>query len=295
MKILAGIDPHQPSKNMTNLIGRLRFPETHAICASIAPLPIASASGFTQWPEQILPDIMDAERDTACRALERAAREFEAFSIESTEVFEIGEASHHLANLAATHFADLIAIGSTELGPTLAFMLGSVGRALTIHAKQSLLIAKGGIVAEGPLRAVFAFDASEYCERSIDELVRLHPEGIEHIELLIVDTPDEKTSPVTSLRGEGAFELGRTQRHGILLEYAEAASKRLRDAGFEVRTLCMSGHVNDVVRGLVIDSRADLVILGAQGHGWLERALFGSIALAQAVAEPHSVLILRPR
>ena len=38
---------------------------------------------------------------------------------------------------------------------------------------------------------------------------------------------------------------------------------------------------------------ADLLVLGAQGHGFLERLTTGSVSLDQAVARPYSVIVMR--
>ena len=295
MKIVVGIDPRQDITPMVDLIGRLRFADAAVLCASIAPMPISSISGLGAWPDATLTQVLNAQRSTACRALEEAESSFGRAAIPAESVFEIGNAAFHLASLAESKLADVIAVGSREVGPGPSFFLGSVGRALTIQTKRSLLIAKGSASSNAPVKAVFAYDASDYCLRSVDELIRLRPLGISHIELLVIDTLDPDSSPVTDLLGEEAFHDGKDRRHKILLEHAETAAVRLRSAGYDVRTVCHTGQVNDLIRGQVIDSDADLVIIGAQGHGWLERALFGSVALAQAVDEPHSVLILRPR
>jgi nucleotide-binding universal stress UspA family protein len=295
LKIVCGIDPHQSSENLVHLLGRLRLPQAEVVCASIAPLPISSSPGLTQWPDELLPQVLDAERATADLALERTKTAFARYPVQCEEVFEMGDPSHHLVALAESRGADLIAIGSREVGPGLAFLLGSVGRALAIDAKCSLLIAKGPVEAAGPLRALFAYDASDFCERSVDELARIRPHGLAHVDLLIVDTPEAATSPVTRLRGDGAFELGEEHRHDLLLEYAEAAVARLRAAGLHATAHCLPGEIEPVIREAVVDLHSDLVILGAQGHGWLERTLYGSVVLAQAVSEPHSVWVLRPR
>lgn len=39
--------------------------------------------------------------------------------------------------------------------------------------------------------------------------------------------------------------------------------------------------------------RDELLILGAQGHGFWERLTVGSVSFHQAIAESHSVLMLR--
>lgn len=295
MKIVAGIAPQHDMGPLISLIAQLRFSNMETICASIAPIPMTSPAVLTAWPDELYSQLMEAERTAACHALERATDDFKRLGIPCEQIYEVGDPAFHLGAIAQSRHADVVAIGSREVGTALSFVLGSVGRALTIKAKQTLLIAKRPHGHEESLKAVFAFDGSDYCLRSVDELVRLRPAGLSHIELLTVDTPDPDSSPVTRMRGLGAFELGRDRRHEMLLESAEPALTKLRDAGYEVRSVCHSGEVTETIRSQVIDSAADLVILGAQGHGWIERVFFGSVALAQVVGEPHSVLILRPR
>jgi nucleotide-binding universal stress UspA family protein len=41
------------------------------------------------------------------------------------------------------------------------------------------------------------------------------------------------------------------------------------------------------------ETGAELLILGAQGHGFLERLTLGSTSFHQVMAEPYSVLVLR--
>jgi nucleotide-binding universal stress UspA family protein len=41
------------------------------------------------------------------------------------------------------------------------------------------------------------------------------------------------------------------------------------------------------------ETKADLLIMGAQGHGFLERIAVGSVSLQQVVAEDYPVLIIR--
>lgn len=294
MKIVAGIDPHHDARPLIGLIAQMQFPQSIAICASIGPIPVTSPPGLTTCPDELFSRLLEDQRTAACHALERVANELKSLEIPCEQIYELGDPAFHLEAIAVSRHADLIAIGSREVGPALSFALGSVGRALTIKSKHSLLIVKQPHAKNRPLRAVFAFDGSNYCLRSVDEFVRLRPAGLAHIELLIVDTPDPDSSPVTRMRGDGAFELGQERRHEMLLESAEPAVAKLRKAGYEVRPVCHSGGVTEVIRSQVIDSAADLVILGAQGHGWIERVFFGSVSVAQAVSEPHSVLILRP-
>ncbi|RYG31629.1 universal stress protein, partial [bacterium] len=46
-------------------------------------------------------------------------------------------------------------------------------------------------------------------------------------------------------------------------------------------------------RTTMSETGSDLLILGARGHGLIERLLIGSLALHVVVAEPYSVMVLR--
>jgi nucleotide-binding universal stress UspA family protein len=55
----------------------------------------------------------------------------------------------------------------------------------------------------------------------------------------------------------------------------------------------VNASVNDAIKQTMQEFNAQLLIVGAHGHGFFERMMLGSIALHQVVAEPHSVLVLR--
>lgn len=294
MKAVVGVDPFNNVESLYNLLGRLRIPNLKACCASYAPLPYAP-SGLDPNAYALQQRILNEQRELANRALDWSARQLERFGISSESTFDSGSPATRLALAADESKADLLAIASGHEGALRCFLLGSVGRSLTLSCPCSLLIAKGVVEPDGPLKALFAYDGSPYCDSCVEELIRVGPKGIGHIDVLIVDTPNPNRSPVTDLRGEGAYNMGAERRCSLLLEYAGKAANRLRSAGFDADPLCLSGHVNDVIRGVVVDHRIDLTIVGSKGHGWLERTLFGSVALAQAVSEPHSLLILHPR
>jgi nucleotide-binding universal stress UspA family protein len=53
------------------------------------------------------------------------------------------------------------------------------------------------------------------------------------------------------------------------------------------------GDANAAIRTVMRQENADLLILGAQGHGFLDRLQHGSVSFHQVVAESYSVLLLR--
>jgi hypothetical protein len=56
----------------------------------------------------------------------------------------------------------------------------------------------------------------------------------------------------------------------------------------------LRGEVNATLRELMRTEQADLLVLGAQGHGFLDRMRSGSVSFHQVVGESYSVLVLRP-
>jgi nucleotide-binding universal stress UspA family protein len=51
--------------------------------------------------------------------------------------------------------------------------------------------------------------------------------------------------------------------------------------------------VHEAIEAQLKASRADLLILGAKGHGFIERLTVGSVALREALTLTQSVLVVR--
>jgi nucleotide-binding universal stress UspA family protein len=79
-----------------------------------------------------------------------------------------------------------------------------------------------------------------------------------------------------------------------LLKRNQTVADRLGAVGIEASPMVIDGHPNAAIHQAMGETEADLLILGAQGHGFIERLAMGSVSFYQAVSERHSVLILRP-
>ena len=87
---------------------------------------------------------------------------------------------------------------------------------------------------------------------------------------------------------------GRTLREQ--LEFlGEQAVSSLGKAGIATKTEFKRGYVSSAIEHTMAECNGDLVILGAQGHGFLERLLIGSVALNQVVTSRFSTLVIRSR
>lgn len=82
----------------------------------------------------------------------------------------------------------------------------------------------------------------------------------------------------------------RADRQALLDE----AAARLRSSGLEVRTRLAQGRAATVIVEVAREIGADLVILGARGHGAIEEALLGSVS-AEVVDQTHCAVLVARR
>lgn len=190
--------------------------------------------------------------------------------------------------------ADLIAVGSAKRSPLGGFLLGSVARALAIGAHQSILATKGSDFPKRPLKALFATDHSEYANKALEQLIRWAPKGLGQIDVVSAYEVDE--GYVVAIP-ENIIDTGiaiATVIHEKVEELTDAVSSILSKAGYRGESHTIRGYPNTVIADQMKKLDADILIIGAQGHGFLERMLVGSTALHQMVTEPYPVLIIRP-
>ncbi len=202
-----------------------------------------------------------------------------------------GAVDQLLAHAEDSH-ADLIAVGGVQESEFAAFLTGSVGRGLVIGAKkQSLLVVKGDIAPEGSLKVVFATDHSKYADHCIDTLLSFAPRGIEHL-TVVTAYPKETIQSLRPLLPE--FVLNPAEWiFKNLEERNQQVIERLKPLGCTFDSMVVDDEANPVIEKAMKDTQADLLILGARGHGFIERLTVGSISFHQVIAEPYSVLVLR--
>jgi len=95
--------------------------------------------------------------------------------------------------------------------------------------------------------------------------------------------------PFNSEHVREVFAAGRTWVTDKLEEWARPA----RTAGIRVRPVLREGVPHEEIVALATDERADLILLGTQGRGGLNRALLGSVADRVVRLAPCPVLTVR--
>ena len=282
MKAVIGVDLSGLYESALNFIGRFEIPEATVELLHVdEPSALQPAEEFT-WNKDGF-EVQKKADNVVLNKAEEAANNLGI--LVSGKAVDVGSPAKHLIDRAETVKGDLIAIGSSRKSKYGSFFFGSVGRALTIGSPHSILIAKGTVPATGKITAVFATDHSIFAEDAISLLIKLQPKGIER--LVLVTALDKEMK--NGAKGDEIVELRK-----YMQSKGELDKDRLKDSGIPCEYHVVEGEFSNVIKDAMKRNNAELLIMGAQGHGFIERMFIGSSSLQQVVTTPHSVLILRP-
>ncbi len=293
MKCVVGIDLEGRCSSAVALLGRLKFEKEETLLIH-ATEPLALTLGNSAYGVLIeTQEILETLRNAGQKALDDANQQALEAGLHPTTMLSDGFPTQSLLDWADGNGTNLIAVGSTVRSPGGAIFGGSVARGLSIAAKQSILVAREELPTEGPFKVVFASDQSRYCEECIQLLAEMAPEGISHMTLLtVLDAPKHKglLSYVQHVDSDAALEA----ESASLGKHAEFTAHCLSEKGIPTSSLVVAGRVEESIHRVMVETAADLLIVGAQGHGFFDRLFVGSTSLHQVVAESYPVLILRP-
>lgn len=292
MKALVGIDSEGAYAPGLHLLKRLDFPQVevtllHACNPALVYAPFGVPAGLATA------DYTDAIRKAGEATLAKAAEHAKEHGIETTAQVILEGPAEGLTHAAEADCDDLIVVGAHRRNAAQAMFLGSVSRALAIGACSSTLVAKGEIEHEGPLKAIFATDHSDYAQRALARLLEMKPKGIDTIDVLTAYEIDDYEAVLLQMELPKLGGLVDEWLEETLCERGNKVAAQLRNAGYSSTVRVRQGRANSVIAKAMKETAADLLIIGAQGHGFLERLLIGSVSLHQVVAEPYPVLLIR--
>ena len=206
----------------------------------------------------------------------------------------IGNPSAELLNRADGPHTDLIAVRGSNKNSLSTFLLGSVARALVEGASQSVLLTRGS-APQGSLRVVVATDHSEYMDKALEKLVSWAPQGIGWLTLLHVLPPAYKaeTDKLAQEMAHEAYGRPITTPEEVTETAAKALGEKLGLPAEAIHSVVAHGPVSQAIETTLDASDADLLILGAKGHSFLERLTLGSTSFRAVTTCRKSVLVLR--
>lgn len=284
MKIVVTVDSLDLGKTAATLAARLAFahPQVYELVHVVEPLSLLSLASAAPNPDAVV-GLVAAAVTTGERAL-TSCREtlLSKVNAEVRTTLRQGGVASELIQTAADRGAVLIAAGGARRGVWHHAAHGSVIHKLLARAPSSLLLAKNDLVPDRPLRAVFATDHSPYAGRCADLLAEMAPQGLGTLTVFTA-IPAKIHDPLV---------------RGWLPEHAADANRRVmtRLEGLHCEMTSRVGKEPAIgsIMQVLDDENADLLILGAQGHGWFHRAFIGSVSHALATQESRHLLVLRP-
>jgi len=292
MKIVLGVDDAARARQTVDLLQALRFQS-----ASVDVVHVLDGPEERYYPVQHhRPDLIARY----LKMLEENANELLSgvrSGLQKPDFTEVtshllrGYVSNKLLDYASEVGADVLAVGSSDKGPIEGVLIGSVTRKAVISAKNSVLISKRPVDASRPMNVVLATDHSPYANKCIDAFIRWSPRGIGTLTVATV-FPEQLVKGITSVVPDFKADVGSWVRSELERSNQEVMGK-LASICAERKTRVESGSVVERLERVMQEEGADLLVLGAQGHGFVERMTLGSVALDMAIEKPFSVLVVR--
>jgi len=287
MKILLATDAAGHYRSALTLLARFAFPRVelsllHVDEKASFPVALPHLPTFSGGAEAV------ESHGTDRKVLELAIEEAEAAGFLCKGMYEAGRPIDQILLQSNQLPADLVAIGSRNRSSLTTAILGGVGQGLAADSSKSFLVSHGDVAPAGGLRCVFATDHSPYADLALSRLLDWQPKGIEEITLFTAIEPDSR-------RGHrGTTDLADLSDPKVLAARITKFERQIEQEGIKATARFGAGHATQAIDAFVTESRADLLIVGARGHGFVERMLLGSVATTLVNSAKYPVLIVRP-
>jgi nucleotide-binding universal stress UspA family protein len=276
MKALIAIDTAETVAGAITLFERLLFPRQDVVLLHVVESMFPDGSLVDLPDSHPVKSVVNQKRREGQEALFEHKFHFERTSNTVKDHLKLGSTVYSIMDTADEEEVDLIVAGSNRKGYLGSLFLGSVTKGLVSESRQSMLFGKGEVEDEkGPLRVIFATDHSPYSQQCLNTFLGWKPDGVGSVVVLHAFDP--------RLEDEGRARA---------IHLTNASAERLREHFPNTEARVVDGEVHEVIADAMRD--ADLLVIGAQGHGFLDRLRMGSVSFRQVVAEPHHVLVLRP-
>jgi nucleotide-binding universal stress UspA family protein len=192
-----------------------------------------------------------------------------------------------ISTTAATIDADLIVVGSRELGGLKRLLVGSVSASVTHTAHRPVLIVRGGPHCWPPEQVIVGVDrspASKRAARIAATIARFFGDATVELVEVIPDPPPEVSRYFTL---DDPIET----EHVRLDQFAENLEPM---AGHPVTATTASGDPADALLARGNDrTGTSLIVVGARGLGAVRRFLLGSVS-TKLLHSGHSPLLVVP-
>jgi nucleotide-binding universal stress UspA family protein len=232
--------------------------------------------------------------------VDQTSERLNAQGFRTTKLVVDGDIAGEIIDRATHTAANLVAIGGHGENAFTALLLGSVARKLVSHSPCSILIARTYedktpsesadiLKAKPALTALIAVDDSPGSNAAV-EAFKKYGEGYDQIFTLSVRPLP--VYPVGIAPMIAAMQVD--DQNDDVLPIAERAAEELKGLAPRVEAMRAHGHPSFEINRAAKEVGADLVVVGATRHGFIERFLIGSVAYDVACGAPCTALVIRP-
>lgn len=295
MQIVMGVKEYETGHAMIQYLEQLQFPDPQVCVVHVNEPPGGGTLGnmlLTAGEGEFIAQYMNNQDFIAHTMGHTIYDELRQHGIKAEMQVLNGSPGELLLEISRSRQADLILMHMPQKGTVGGLFGARVARKLLMEADTSLLIHRSLVMAQ-PIRGqvVFATDHSPYAERCLQRLVEMKPQGLQRITVMTAYQRDLLSSLkpfVSQLR----VDPGRWVEDKLHEENSRTIQK-LEAAGWRCASEVREGNVHEAIEASMTQNNADLLILGAQGHGFVKRLTMGSVSLHEALYGRYPILLLR--
>ncbi|MGD0281163.1 MAG: universal stress protein [Dissulfurispiraceae bacterium] len=229
-------------------------------------------------------NIQSVMRQPCGKALAEAAAMAKNSGALIKTVCEEGEVYKRIIDLAEAENCDLIIMGRTGHHTLERRLIGSVAARVIGHSGIDVLVVPNGS-SIGWERILIATDGSGYSNAAtMKALDFAQSYGSALSVVSVVDVPPEFYAEAPDAV-EGMINKARS--------YVEEVRQRAEAAGIKVDAYVKEGEVYEMIVGVALENKIDMMIMGSHGRTGLKRLLMGSVAEKVIGHAPCPVLVAR--
>lgn len=290
-RVVVALDGKNDKQNI-DFIQALRFSPAHFYLVHVVE------SMFQEMPPEITKEFKLLSEDydidsKGNKVIQEALRNFDSDQTTTSKLLN-GNVSESLLAYADQVAADIISVFCPEKTRWESLFTGSITRALSASAKQSLVVTKQFLKPKERLSAVFATDHSPYCDECVEKFIELNPNGIEKIIVVSASKMDLSAVEYAVPHLPHDMEAIVDSINERIKQRNETIASKLTRTGAKCETVFYQDHPNIAIQDVMHKTSADILIMGARGHGVWDRIRLGSISHFHLVKTPYNMLIIRP-
>jgi nucleotide-binding universal stress UspA family protein len=290
MNVLVATDGSEYGRWALNWVAKLPFVEPPRVTA----LHVLDRAAL-RWPFRTQLEIQRMEAHSA-RTLRKATQQIASLKLKGTARKEQGAIAPVILKRAPKRDG-LLVVGSQGLDALDRFMLGSVSTKLIHQATCPVLVVKD---EAAPLRRItLATDGSSASAKALAfVLTKFQPNrstgkgGRVPIHVSVIHVMVRRPLAPITIRSMIPWnkypKLKDASRRLV-----EPSVRKLIKAGFTAKPVCQLGNPAEEIMKVASKHRADLIVVGAQGLGAIDRFLLGSVSTRVVQHANCSVLVVR--